>query len=56
MGEKLMARLRELAGRHPCVGEVRGVGMLACLELVRDRDTREPLSPSPSERTMVIDP
>jgi len=49
MGEKLLAGLRELADRHPCVGDVRGVGMLACLELVRDRDTREPLSPQRTE-------
>jgi taurine---2-oxoglutarate transaminase len=49
MGEKVLARLRELAARHPCVGEVRGVGLLACLELVRDRDTREPLTAQRTE-------
>jgi taurine--2-oxoglutarate transaminase len=49
MGERLLAGLRELAARHPCVGDVRGVGMLACLELVRDRETREPLSPQRTE-------
>ncbi|MER5443181.1 aspartate aminotransferase family protein [Streptomyces sp. NPDC002790] len=37
--------LRELAERHPSVGEVRGVGMFWALELVRDRATREPLVP-----------
>ncbi len=37
--------LRELAERHPSVGEVRGVGMFWALELVRDRETREPLVP-----------
>ncbi|MEU3983913.1 aspartate aminotransferase family protein [Streptomyces sp. NPDC026672] len=37
--------LRELAGRHPSVGDVRGVGMFWALELVRDRETREPLVP-----------
>ncbi|GHF44729.1 aspartate aminotransferase family protein [Streptomyces mashuensis] len=37
--------LRELAARHPSVGEVRGLGMFWALELVRDRDTREPLVP-----------
>jgi taurine--2-oxoglutarate transaminase len=35
--------LRELAGRHPVVGEVRGLGVFWALELVADRDTREPL-------------
>ncbi|MYW68701.1 aminotransferase class III-fold pyridoxal phosphate-dependent enzyme [Streptomyces sp. SID8379] len=37
--------LRELAERHPSVGEVRGVGMFWALDLVRDKETREPLVP-----------
>jgi taurine---2-oxoglutarate transaminase len=49
MGDRLLAGLHTLAGRHPIVGDVRGKGLLACLELVRDRDTREPLSPQRTE-------
>jgi taurine--2-oxoglutarate transaminase len=37
--------LRELAERHPSVGEVRGLGVFWAIELVRDRSTREPLVP-----------
>ncbi|MEV8288289.1 MULTISPECIES: aspartate aminotransferase family protein [Streptomyces] len=37
--------LRELAERHPSVGEVRGQGVFWALDLVRDRQTREPLVP-----------
>ncbi|MFH8616794.1 aspartate aminotransferase family protein [Streptomyces sp. NPDC017979] len=37
--------LREIAERHPCVGEVRGTGVFWALELVRDPVTREPLVP-----------
>jgi taurine--2-oxoglutarate transaminase len=49
VGERLLAGLRALAARHPVVGDVRGKGLLACLELVRNRDTREPLSPQRTE-------
>src|SRR5262249_16004005 len=44
-GEILFAKLRELADRHACVGDVRGKGLLACLELVRDRASKTPLVP-----------
>jgi taurine--2-oxoglutarate transaminase len=37
--------LRELAQRHPSVGEVRGLGVFWAVELVRNRATREPLAP-----------
>ncbi|MGY0068720.1 aminotransferase class III-fold pyridoxal phosphate-dependent enzyme [Streptomyces sp. QTS137] len=46
LGESVVGpALRELARRHPSVGEVRGVGMFWALELVRNRETREPLVP-----------
>jgi taurine--2-oxoglutarate transaminase len=37
--------LAKLAVNHPSVGEVRGLGVFWALELVRDRETREPLVP-----------
>ncbi len=37
--------LRELAGKHRCVGEVRGLGVFWAIELVADQQTREPLAP-----------
>ncbi|MDT9693034.1 aspartate aminotransferase family protein [Streptomyces sp. P9(2023)] len=37
--------LRDLAERHPSVGEVRGMGTFWALDLVKDKETREPLVP-----------
>jgi taurine--2-oxoglutarate transaminase len=46
MGEVLREELPGLAERHPSVGDVRGAGgVFWGLELVRDRETREPLVP-----------
>jgi taurine--2-oxoglutarate transaminase len=45
LGETLGAGLAALAARHPAVGEVRGLGLLWGVELVRDRATREPFVP-----------
>ena len=42
LGERLGAGLRELAGRHPFVGDVRGKGLLWGLEFVADPATRTP--------------
>ncbi|MYZ10279.1 aminotransferase class III-fold pyridoxal phosphate-dependent enzyme [Streptomyces sp. SID2999] len=46
LGETVLGpALATLAERHPSIGEVRGTGMFWALELVKDRETREPLVP-----------
>src|SRR4051812_1910207 len=42
MGEYLASALRELQSRHEEIGDVRGMGLLRGIELVKDRETREP--------------
>jgi len=37
--------LAELVERHPSVGEVRSIGLFGVIELVKNKATREPLSP-----------
>jgi taurine--2-oxoglutarate transaminase len=37
--------LANLQARHPTVGDVRGLGLFWVIELVKDRDTRDPLVP-----------
>ena len=36
--------LRDMAQRHPSIGEVRGMGCFWAVELVKDRTTKEPLA------------
>ena len=42
MGRLLLDGLRDLAGRYALVGDVRGRGLVLGVELVKDRNTREP--------------
>ena len=42
VGAYLLTQLRELGERHECVGDVRGMGLCVGVELVTDRQTREP--------------
>jgi taurine--2-oxoglutarate transaminase len=45
LGEVLAEELPRLADKHSSIGEVRGLGLFWALELVKDRETREPLVP-----------
>ena len=46
IGHKVLGPgLSELSGRHACVGEVRGLGVFWALDLVKDKETREPIAP-----------
>jgi taurine--2-oxoglutarate transaminase len=45
MGEVMRGHLEDLAAKHPSVGAVRSIGLFGIVELVRNRDTMEPMAP-----------
>jgi taurine--2-oxoglutarate transaminase len=44
MGEYLGERLRGLRDKHPSIGDVRGLGLFWCVELVKNRQTKQPFN------------
>jgi len=52
MGKYVEQKVEELKLKHPSIGDFRNTGLLGCIELVRNRETKEPLVPwnaKPSE-------
>jgi len=45
LGPVLKRMLTDLGEAHPSIGEVRSIGLFGILELVRDRNTKEPMTP-----------
>jgi 4-aminobutyrate aminotransferase len=52
VGTYLRRRLEALMEKYPLIGDIRGMGLLQALELVRDRGTKEPAS---SETARVLE-
>ncbi len=58
MGRVLAEELQRLKERHPSVGDVRSIGLFSIVELVKDRQTREPLvpyNPKPAEMGPMLE-
>src|SRR5262249_30717616 len=51
VGGFLTGRLRELAARHSLIGDVRGLGLMIGVDLVKDRATKEG---APQERDAIL--
>ncbi len=57
-GEKLGGKLRALMPKHPSIGDVRGLGLFWAVELVRDRQSKQPFNTAQDKlarKPMVID-
>jgi taurine--2-oxoglutarate transaminase len=53
VGEYLGTRLEELKSRYQVVGDVRYKGLFSALELVKDRESKEPLDITPLKNFMI---
>jgi len=56
MGRYIDHCVEELKQRHPSIGDFRNTGLLGCLELVKNRATKEPMAPfnaRPEEMTVM---
>lgn len=45
MEKYITERMSELIARHPSIGDFRTTGLLGCIELVKNRNSREPMAP-----------
>jgi len=45
VGAYLHGKLKELQGKHPIIGDVRGMGLMQAVELVEDRESKKPATP-----------
>jgi taurine--2-oxoglutarate transaminase len=56
MGRYIDHRMEELKQQHSSIGDFRNTGLLGCLELVKNRTTKEPMAPfnaKPEEMTVM---
>ena len=45
MGAYIDAQVETLKAKHKCIGDWRNTGLLGCLEIVKNRETKEPMAP-----------
>jgi taurine--2-oxoglutarate transaminase len=45
MGKYIEQQVAEMMKKHPSIGDFRNTGLLGCIELVKNRETKEPMAP-----------
>ncbi len=53
LGDKVRARLEEMQSKYEIIGEVRGKGAMLGLELVKDRESKEPATDEAKKLTQI---
>jgi taurine--2-oxoglutarate transaminase len=56
MGHYIETQVEKLKQQHPSIGDFRNTGLLGCIELVKNRKTKEPMAPfnaKPDEMTVM---
>jgi taurine--2-oxoglutarate transaminase len=56
MGKYMEQQVEKLKAKHPSIGDFRNTGLLGCIELVKNRTTKEPMAPfnaKPDEMTVM---
>jgi taurine--2-oxoglutarate transaminase len=56
MGKYVNEQVEQLKKKHPSIGDFRNTGLLGCIELVKNRKTKEPMAPfnaKPDEMTVM---
>jgi taurine---2-oxoglutarate transaminase len=56
MGQYVDQQVEQLKQQHPCIGDFRNTGLLGCIEVVKNRLTKEPMAPynaSPGDMTVM---
>jgi taurine--2-oxoglutarate transaminase len=56
MGRYMEEKVEKLKEKHPSIGDFRTTGLLGCIELVKNRNTKEPMAPfnaSPNEMEIM---
>lgn len=56
MGQYMEKQVAGLMKKHPSIGDFRNTGLLGCIELVKNRETKEPMAPwnaAPDQMTVM---
>lgn len=53
IGTKVRARLEDMQAKHEIIGDVRGLGSMLAMELVQDRETKQPATEAAKKLTQV---